>query len=209
MRITYGSMAVLGLLVAGAAARADIIEVTGLRAASTEGLGAFSASIEYNYLSGDQGQLLLDLTNTSDPANGGYITAFVFNIDASGPRSAALVESSRPAMVDLSSDGRDASPFGWFDAGAGIGGQFLGGGNPSGGVAVGHTGFFEFLVTSEAAHALTASSFVSGPNEYDFVVRFRGFADGGSDKVPVPAPGSMALLGLGALSISCRRRRSA
>jgi MYXO-CTERM domain-containing protein len=48
---------------------------------------------------------------------------------------------------------------------------------------------------------------VSDP--YAFVVRFRGMAEGGSDKVPanqLPAPGAIALLGLTG-AVSRRRRR--
>jgi hypothetical protein len=38
------------------------------------------------------------------------------------------------------------------------------------------------------------------------LVRFRGQEFGGSDMVPVPAPASLALLGLGGLMASRRRR---
>lgn len=212
MRLSVCTAAAAAVMSFGAVASADIINIQGLSSQSTEGLGHFTGSIEYNYLSGSSGQLLINLTNTSPVENGGYITALIFNIGApqrSGTDTAALQFASFPAFENIPGPGIGGSPFGLFDAGAGIGGQFEGGGSPSQGIGVGQSGMFEFLVASPYANALSAASFISGPNEFNFVVRFRGFADGGSDKVPVPVPGSVALLGLGAVAMSSRRRRTA
>ena len=200
---------VIGLV--ATAASADIINIQGSSLHSTEGLGAFAGTIEYNFQSGNYGQLLVDLTNTTSPSIGGFITGFVFNIASpqrSGTDSASLLFSSHPAIVNIAGPGINGMPFGLFDAGAGIGAQFEGGASPRGGIAVGATGSFEFRVSSDHADALSASSFLSGPNEFDFVVRFRGLANDGSDKVPaVPVPGSLALLGAGAMAMGGRRHR--
>ncbi|MCL4196619.1 MAG: PEP-CTERM sorting domain-containing protein [Phycisphaerales bacterium] len=212
MRLSVCTAAAAAVMSFGAVASADIINIQGLSSQSTEGLGHFTGSIEYNYLSGSSGQLLINLTNTSPVENGGYITALIFNIGApqrSGTDTATLQFASFPAFENIPGPGIGGSPFGLFDAGAGIIGQFEGGGNPTQGIGVGQSGMFEFLVDSAYADVLSAASFISGPNDFNFVVRFRGFANGGSDKVPVPVPGSVALLGLGAVAMSSRRRRNA
>lgn len=211
MRQVLFAAAAAAILVVSTAAQADIINIQGLSNQSAEGLGRFTGAIEYNFLGDNHGQLLINLTNMSDPGNGGFITALIFNIGApqrSGADTATLVQSTHPAIVDIEGPGIGGSPFGHFDAGAGIFGQFEGGGNPSVGIGVGLSGSLEFLVDSQHASVLTASSFIDGPNDFNFIVRFRGFLDGGSDKVPVPVPGSVVLMGLGAIAISSRRRRT-
>ncbi len=210
MRSIMGAAALAAVLAAASAVRADIINIAADMGSSESGLGNFSGTIEYNYLSGSNGQLIISLTNTSEPSNGGFLTALIFNIGApqrSGQDTASLVFSDFPDFTTIPGPGISGAPYGLFDAGAGINGEFEGGGSPSLGVGVGQTGVFEFLVDSPLASVLSASSFISGPNEFNFLVRFRGFNDGGSDKVPVPVPGSIALLGLGAVVMSTRRRR--
>ena len=49
-----------------------------------------------------------------------------------------------------------------------------------------------------------------GPYEFDFIVRFKGFLDGGSDKVPaavVPLPVPVAIGALGLLGVVLGRKR--
>lgn len=209
-RYLFRAAAAVAVLSLGGAASADIINIAADVGSSEHGLGDFSGTIEYNFLSGNNGQLIVSLTNTSEPTNGGFITALLFNIGAperSGTDTASLVFTNYPDFVTIPGPGINGSPYGLFDAGAGLGAQFEGGGNPNLGVAVGQTGVFEFLVNSPFASVLSAASFISGPNDFNFLVRFRGFNDGGSDKVPVPVPGSVFLLGLGAIAVSSRRRR--
>lgn len=202
------AIGVAGLL--GSLASADVIRVQGDPDFSTERLGNFSGSIQYDYQSGNVGRLAISLTNTTDPVIGGYITGFVFNIgtpEPSGADTAALLYSSYPTLVNIPGPAINGAPFGRFEAGAGIGGQFEGGGNPTTGIGIGATGLFEFQVNSAFASVLSASSFIEGPNDFNFIVRFRGLSNGGSDKVPIPVPGSVALMGMGAIAIGSRRHR--
>jgi MYXO-CTERM domain-containing protein len=206
-----GSLKRMGALFAGCAitlfapvAAADIIDIGGDTSNSTEGLGDFSGTIEYNFDSGDMGSLIVSLTNTSNPANGGYITGFVFNINSTDDDAMAELLSGTHPFVGVADE--NGAPFGTFDAGAALGGNWEGGGSPNSGIAVGDTGIFNFKITAADAMTLAAMNFITGPNEFNFVVRFRGFVNGGSDKVPVPAPAALALLGLAGLA--SRRRRA-
>ena len=129
--------------------------------------------------------------------------------------SATYVASSGDKFKTLTNE--SASPFGTFEYGAAIGGAWLGGSSPTSGIAVGQsrTFLFELSGNSETTAGLTAASFLTnnlpGGTVYPLAVRFRGFANGGSDKViggeptpppptqvvPVPAAvwGGMVLLG--------------
>lgn len=187
-------------------ARADIVEFSGHPDGSTEMTGAtFDGALEYVPLDPFTGLLSLSLTNTSPPEVGGYLTGFVFNVDSSDPFAMAfLMGSSNPWFIDTGPE--PAPPFGDYDAGAALGASWTGGGSPHNGLAVGQTAAFDFLVIAMDAMSLSAGSFVGGQGENGFVARFRGLSDGGSDKVPVPAPATASLLALAAIP-ACRRRR--
>jgi MYXO-CTERM domain-containing protein len=171
-----------------------------------EGLGSFTGNMEWIYPADgtDCGQLVVSLTNTSPRANGGYLTGFGFNaID--GIEVTLLGDDAEWSQIANFS----ATPYGTFDWGAALGGNFLGGGSPKGGIAVGETRDFMFEICADAAllAVLDAGDFFEDDIGYGFVTRFKGFNDGGSDKVTgsVPAPGSIALLALAGLAQ--RRRR--
>lgn len=208
-----GALAFTGCLLLAGAAAGDIIEIESDEDASTEGLGSFAGTLEYaNDVFGGSGTLIVSLTNTSDADNGGKITGFVFNIDSSDANAAASLTAASHDFDEIAN--ANAAPFGTFDAGAALGGNWLGGGSPNGGIGVGQSGSFSFDVTASDASSLLAENFLSGSSGHDFAVRFKGFDDGGSDKVPggpgasIPAPAAMALLMIAGVSGTRRRRRT-
>lgn len=172
-----------------------------------EGLGSFSGSMEWSYLGDNAGTLEITLTNTSPIDNGGYLTGFAFR--------AVYNESLK---IGYASDHEDweeivdaaCNPFGVFDHGAAVGGNWLGGGQPLAGIAVGETWEFLFDVRGDASllASLIAHDFFDESYGWGFVARFRGFEDDGSDKVTasLPAPGAVGVLGLAALGARRRRR---
>ena len=202
-----------GVVVLGASsiACADTIQIFADTGNSTEGLGDFSGSLTYDFIVGDLGVLTVDLTNDIDPGFGGFLTGFIFNVGSADNNVAATLTSTTNPFF-LNAPDQNGSPFGnRYVGGAALGGNWLGGGNPMNGIGPSDSGIFTFDITAIDADSLSAASFLQGPYDFNFLVRFRGVGpDGGlSDKVPaVPAPGALALLGLGALT-QRRRRRSA
>lgn len=196
---------------------AAVVPITSNSALSTEGLGAFTGTLNYVYSGSGTGTLNVTLTNTTAASIGGYLTAFMFRPPPElGAFTSALTSSDFALMTNIPS-GTSGAPWngtGTWLGGAGVGGTWLGGGAPSGGVAVGQTGHWTFTISGANAALLTSDSFVSGDqvsDPYAFIVRFRGMAgvDGGegSDKVPanqLPAPGAAALISLAGL-VSRRR----
>jgi hypothetical protein len=203
---------------AATSAMAGSVAYIGDGPASTEGLGSFDGLLEYDAdLFSTVGTLQIMLTNTSAPENGGYITGFLFNIADGGGDTVATLLSDPQSIYPFEQcvdSGLNGEPYGNpYDAGAALGGSFLGGGDPTAGIAVGDTGSFRFRIESADAWTLAAGSFLNGgPYEFDFLVRFRGFEDGGSDKVPavmipLPAPIALGAAGLVAAMIGAARYR--
>jgi hypothetical protein len=189
--------------------------------AGVEGLGNFAGTFSYTPGGPGSATLVVRLENTSPLDNGGFLTAFLFN-NPDGRVTGATLASSNAHFALLGGTGPDggvnAAPFGHFDLGAGLGGAFLGGGSPRGGIPVGDSETFTFHLSGTGLDGLTEQSFftsLSGaagggePGQVSadgarafFVARFRGFEDGGSDKVPAtlehaPEPGCLALAGVG------------
>jgi hypothetical protein len=188
-------------------ASADVINISGDLANSTGMTGCdFFGTVEYNFDMEDMGTLTVSLTNDTPPEIGGFITGFLFNILSDDPSaSAMLTGATDPDFLGVQNE--NGAPFGRFDAGAALGADWEGGGNPNFGIAVGVSEMFTFKVTASDASSLSAIDFVGDGEDVNFVVRFRGLLDGGSDKVPgVPAPGA-GVLALAGLAIVTRRRR--
>lgn len=212
-RATRVLCAVGAVAMFAAYADASLIEIEGQPQNSTENLGQFEGTISYvpDISATTLGVLTINLTNTTPASIGGFITGFVFNINSTDPNAtASLVSATHPfeGVTD-----HMAPPFGHnFTAGAALGGNWSGGGNPNPGISVGNSGEFIFNVVASDAQSLTAASFISGMYDHNFVVRFRGMGDG-SDKVPggsvsqLPAPGALAMLAAAGLVTARRRQR--
>jgi hypothetical protein len=159
---------------------------------STERLCSFAGMISCTHLAIDAVQVLISLTNTTDPAGRGFLTAFMFRMPRElGGFTVTLLRSSQPGMSRIV-PGASGAPFvGSWQGGVGTGGEWQGGGTPMAGVAPGDTGAWAFLVSGTGAAALTAERLMSGgamPDPFAFVVRFRGVGSGDSDKAPALMP---------------------
>ncbi len=211
-------MAIAAALLASTAAQADSISIFSDESNSTSQLGSFEGSISYEYdAGGDVGLLSISLTNTSDPDFGGYITGFLFNVAGEDPTPTATLTSGTYPFKTALGNGLNGQPYGNpFDGGAALEGEFMGGGSPTDGIAVGDTGIFDLVINSADAAFLTAINFIEGGRyEFNFIVRFRGFNNGDSDKVPgaviIPLPPAVAMGGFGLMAMfgvrRIRRRR--
>ena len=179
---------IVGALALFCSAEADTLIVAGAMPHCTGYTGAnFEATITYTYGSGSLGMLEITMVNTTEMELGGCLTGFVFNINSvDADASAVLTSTTNPSFLGLSEE--SAAPFGIFDAGAAVGGNWEGGGCPAVGVECDCGDTFTFAVTAYDAASLRAWNFITGPNDWDLVVRFRGLNDGSSDKVPAACP---------------------
>jgi hypothetical protein len=172
--------------------------------------GSFTGDLNYS----TNGTLTVNIRNTSPEANGGYIVGFVFN----NPGNITLVnyEYSAPEgssfFISSTNNGINGQPYGYFDILASTSTSFEGGGAPQAGIPVNSYANFTFLFSGPNLAALTAESFLntySTTGEASFVVRFRGFENDASDKVPysVPEPMTVLMLGIGLLGMGIATRR--
>ena len=131
----------------------------------------------------DKAQVVMKLTNTSDPSNGGYLTAFAFNLPSvegvsvsnislitdDGSAFSLIGEASgkKHGKHNQSTDFDNtimAAPFGFYDVGASIARAkhpqpLLGGGSPTSGIQPGDTEHFIFLLYGENLDLLTLDDF--------------------------------------------------
>jgi hypothetical protein len=181
---------------------------------SLENLGSYNGTMTWSYAGGSSGTLSVTLNNTSNAANGGFLTGFGFN--AAPTTLGGALTTGLPEWSYLENE--PASPYENFDFGAATEGSFLGGGQPAFGVAAGASFTFVFTFSGDAGvlAGLDANSFFddSAPAGYGFIARFRGFDNGGSDKViaclepnAVPVPMPVALAAAGLLGVGVLRRR--
>lgn len=204
--MTFKTLGVAAVAALSMPAFAQTIVFSGDISNSTEQTGStYSGSIDYN--SGAQ-EVTISLTNDTPVAVGGRLTAFAFRIDSNDSgASATLISTTLGSFTNIPAI-INAGSFGNYDAGAGLTGNFLGGGNPNNGLAIGASATFVFSVSASDAGSLTTADFFA-PSE-GFLARFRGLNDGGSDQVPgvVPTPAAAITLAMaGGLVGGARRRR--
>lgn len=216
------AIAVAATTAIASTASAGTMSISFGSAQGLEGLGSFTGSMQWSYAGGNatRGYLSISLKNTSSIH--GYLTAFALN----GPKTGftyGLQSTSAPAEF-FGMIGGGANPTGTISAapwnkyvlGASTSSSWLGGGSPLKGLDVGETGNFIFNVDASAsllAGLDVLSFFASNNGNPEMAVRFRGFDNGGSDKVaaqeltvvPVPMPAVLAAAGL--LGAAALRRR--
>lgn len=187
------------------AARAgSIVQIGGGTSSSLQGLGSFAGSISYSAASmlSTTGTLVVTLTNTTTGGNGGFVTGLLFNVGSSDSNATATLVNGTHPFTDCTGGGLNGAPYGDFDAGSALGGSFLGAGSPNPGIAIGQTGVFTFNVNAADAGMLSAMDFLSGGAfDFNFLVRFKGFDDGASDKVGAIVVDLPPALGLGVLGL--------
>lgn len=190
-----------------------------------EGLGSFIGSLEYSFSNATTAELEIILTNNSPVGNGGFLTAFAFNNPSNLITGVTLTPTNTNFDLfggPLFNNSVNGAPYGQYDIAAGVGPNFQGG-TPSDGIGVGVTETFLFSLTGVNLNTLTEQSFMDalsappgdGEGNEEFLARFKGFNDDGSDHVPndpeepvIPEPASMFLLGTGLLGgIFTQRKR--
>ncbi len=197
------------LCVAGSAS-ASFSTATYASTPGVEGLGAYTAQVSFSYTSGNTASVTIAVTNTSNAANGGYLTALA--VTGSTGISAVYCNGCDDLNFGELNGPVSASPFGDFMAGFSTSSSWTGGGSPSLGLGIGQSASFSFLLqgTESALSVMTAATAFSPTSGYGMAARFRGFNNGGSDKVlayVIPGPGSLAVLAVAAACSRGRRRR--
>lgn len=211
----------LGLVATGPAARAAFTLTSDLTNPNVEPYNTtFTANVNLQALANGNSRLTIDVINTTTSSSpGGFITGVAF----STPDLASYISGSYTTTngnFTLLSGSVSTSPYPDQDMGAALGGSWLGGGSPSGGVSWSPGGTNDVVFTYDfSGQSVTEDQFKSAmlgtSSAPGFLVRFKGLAGGGSNKVPaiaVPEPTSVVLLGLGVVGMSMlgmRRQRSA
>jgi hypothetical protein len=196
--------------------------------------GDCSGTMSYSATDATHATLSFTLTNDSDPAFGGFLTALAFN----NPSNKILTVGEDPSFpanfnVLLHNDTINGMPLGKFDILVTTDrspgdNSFEGSGPPSKGIAAGASATFMLALTGTGLDTIDNTDFLGtfsvdaseGGNIWG-AVRFRGFSSdapgGRSDKDPlaalvptvtqVPAPMSLLLVGLGVISLGSLVRR--
>ena len=204
--VTLGVVTVLAVV---SCAQAAPITILAESSTSEAGLGEFEAVLTYNATDNNNATLTVDIQNTSPAANGGYITAFALNNPFNLITGVSMTSTDSDFNCFFANNKIDGDPYGNFDIAASLGTNinsiFMGGGNPTIGIGIGVTETFTFSLIGYGLTALSEQRFVEALSDSPakdkdgefFLVRFRGFEDQNSDKVPgsvIPEPLSIYLL---------------
>jgi hypothetical protein len=207
---------------AACGAKADTISFTADQADSTSHLLNFSALLTVSMIDSTHYDIHLSMTNTTTPSSvGGFITGVLLNNPGNitaisiNPQPSTLLFT----QLGLSNPDIKASPFGFYDFGAALGGDWEGGGAPGQGIGIGSTGVFDWTATISGGTLTAAAIYASlgDDNEADFsvAVRSKGYTPDNSDKTPggpgtlittpVPAPPALVLCLIGAAGLFGQR----
>ena len=218
IRVLVGATMLVASGLSATSAEAAIITQVGICGTGESNLGDCTKSASFDT---DTNILTIILTNTSAAANGGFLTADAFDLYANGVSGTVIVVtafSSTNSNFQLFQNGPFATPPPGGDDRTtmiGIDGTWLGG-NPANGLGVGQSATFTLTLATALTQATLDAAFFSED------IRFAGFVDGGSDKVPiisgggggegggggnVPEPASVTLFGLGLLGAAWRARK--
>jgi hypothetical protein len=197
LRNSVLALAAFGILILShGSAKADMV---GLCAPDSPGQCSATVNITGNVLT-------ITLTNTSPPANGGFLTAVAFNLAPGTTVNNFATTNANFALFG-------PAPTGWTGSVApdgtrthlisATGNDYNGGGNPSGGTPPESS--VTFTLTLASLNGNTEASVFNS-----ILIRQRGFEDDGSDKdalTSVPEPTSMFLLGSGLVGIAAGLRK--
>jgi hypothetical protein len=226
----------LALFVSVGSARADMISI----ADTTNVPSQFDGTVSVTNQTTTSAVITIQLTNTSASPTAGYITGLAFN----NPGTTAQGNITNVTSLSTTfapSAGQNftliggptfnntiaANPYGAFDIGAAVGGDWLGGGNPTVGIAPTQSGTFTFAVTGQHLNNLTAANLLAAMSDSctdpvaGFAIRLRGIDGSYKDiagrvsdpnppppsGVPVPPSAVLAGLGLGCLVLGRLRFR--
>ncbi|MCK5082395.1 MAG: PEP-CTERM sorting domain-containing protein [Candidatus Omnitrophica bacterium] len=197
--------------------------------AGSGSLGSFTGYFDYNPALAN---LEIIIKNTSPAANGGYLTSFAFNLPSRYITDVSLTTADADFTLfggTSFSNSVTGAPNGQFDIATGVGVSFLGSGTPSDGLGVGAQETFLFGFTGAGLNTLEDQDFLNetsvppaiGEGAESFLVRFNGFVNGGSDKVPgvpgdpedpenpvIPEPATMLLFSAGLLGAFGLKRKN-
>lgn len=192
---------------------ADMILITSNNEASSNktSYGGFTGSLQYDFLGGGSALMTLTLTNTSQ--FDGLLVALAFDAaaDTSGWTFSSAMSSGLSNSWDDISGSINTAPFGTRSFGASNTNSWVGGGSPNSGLSFGDTGVWVFQ--GNGADSSSAADFLSPNDGNNLLVRFRGFSNGASDKLPAmpddPPPAVPGFVGLPLIVLSglTRRRR--
>lgn len=205
-----GTTSVVAAVMLSTVAAGDTIHITANTNASTESpdsYGNFEGSLTYDALSGGMARLILSLTNTS--SNDGWLTAIAFDgavgtsgwtFDAAASSGLGSAWSDLPAPIN-------SAPFGSRQYGVATGGSWESGDDPHFGLASGAHAVWVF--DGFGGGDISAIDFLTPNGGHNLLMRFRGFDNGASDKLPATpvVPGPMACAALAGVGLVGRRRR--